>query len=148
MSLNDRAHFHRGMSPNGLRQFLAGTTEVEFQACGQDEERYRHIEGILKRFGYRKLGRADKGLVLRYLARTTGYSRQQLTGCEGKDEEAVSVGMRQDTLREARSGAGCRPVSAPWRQPRWFARNRYGDVGQRSCRTDESGAAATFYFQQ
>ena len=62
-----------------LRQFLAGTTEVEFQSCGQDEERYRHIEGILKRFGYRKLGRADKGLVLRYLERTTGYSRQQLT---------------------------------------------------------------------
>jgi len=61
-----------------LRQFLAGTTEVEFQACGRDEERYRHIEGILKRFGYRKLGRADKGLVLRYLERTTGYSRQQL----------------------------------------------------------------------
>jgi hypothetical protein len=58
-----------------LRQFLAGTTEVEFQSCGQDEERYRHFKGILKRFGYRKLGRADKGLVLRYLERTTGYSR-------------------------------------------------------------------------
>ena len=62
-----------------LREFLAGTTEVEFQPCGQDEERYRHIAGILSRFGYARLRRPDKGVILRYLERTTGYSRQQLT---------------------------------------------------------------------
>jgi hypothetical protein len=62
-----------------LREFLAATSEVEFQGCGQNDERYRHIEAVLKRFGYGRLGRADKGLVLRYLERTTGYSRQQLT---------------------------------------------------------------------
>ena len=50
-----------------LRGFIAATSEVEFQGCGQDEERYRHIEAVLKRFGYVWLGRADKGLVLRYL---------------------------------------------------------------------------------
>jgi hypothetical protein len=44
-----------------LREFLAATSEVEFQGCGQDEERYRHIEAVLKRFGYGRLGRADKG---------------------------------------------------------------------------------------
>jgi len=62
-----------------LREFLAATSEVEFQGCGQNDERYRHIEAVLKRFGYGRLARADKGLVLRYLERTTGYSRQQLT---------------------------------------------------------------------
>jgi transposase InsO family protein len=62
-----------------LREFLAGTTEVEFHGCGRDEERYGQIEAVLKRFGYARLGRADKGLMLRYLERTTGYSRQQLT---------------------------------------------------------------------
>ncbi len=62
-----------------LREFLAATSEVEFQGCGQDDERYRHIEAVLKRFGYGRLARAGKGLVLRYLERTTGYSRQQLT---------------------------------------------------------------------
>jgi len=61
-----------------LRQFLEGTTEVEFRGCGKDEDRYRHIEGVLRRFGYGRLKRADKGLVVRYLVRTTGYSRQQL----------------------------------------------------------------------
>ncbi len=62
-----------------LRQFLAGTTQVEFQAWGQDEARYRHIEEVLRRFRYRQLKKPDKDLVLRYLERTTGYSRQQLT---------------------------------------------------------------------
>jgi transposase InsO family protein len=61
-----------------LRQFIEGTTEVEFRRCGKDEDRYRHIEGLVRRFGYARLKRADKGLVVRYLMRTTGYSRPQL----------------------------------------------------------------------
>ncbi len=62
-----------------LREFLAATEEVDFQGCGQDEERYRHIEAVLRRFGYGSLKRAEKAVVLRYLERTTGYSRQQMT---------------------------------------------------------------------
>jgi hypothetical protein len=54
-----------------LRQFVEGTTEVEFRRCGKDEDRYRHIEGVLRRFRYGRLKRADKGLVVRYLMRTT-----------------------------------------------------------------------------
>lgn len=61
-----------------LRQFVEGTTEVEFRRWGKDEDRYRHIEGVLRRFRYARLKRADKGLVVRYLMRTTGYSRPQL----------------------------------------------------------------------
>jgi len=62
-----------------LRQFVEGTSEVEFRGCGQDEDRYRHIESVLRRFSYAALKRTDKGLVVRYLMRSTGYSRQQLT---------------------------------------------------------------------
>lgn len=62
-----------------LREFLAGTGEVEFRPWGNDEQRYRHIEEVLRRFAYARLKRRDKGVVLRYLERTTGYSRQQLT---------------------------------------------------------------------
>ena len=62
-----------------LREFLAATEAVEFQGCGQDEERYRHIEAVLRRFGYGSLKRTEKAVVLRYLERTTGYSRQQMT---------------------------------------------------------------------
>ena len=58
-----------------LRQFLDGTQEVEFRGGGKDQDRYRHIEGVLRRFGYARLKRQDKGLLVRYLMRTTGYSR-------------------------------------------------------------------------
>ena len=34
---------------------------------------------MLRRFGYRQLGRADKGVVLAYLQRLSGYSRAQVT---------------------------------------------------------------------
>ncbi len=61
-----------------LRQFLAGTADVLFQP-GQDDSRYAHIVDVLRRFQYARLKRPDKGLILRYLARTTGYSRQQIT---------------------------------------------------------------------
>ena len=43
------------------------------------DERYDFIARILRRFGYRRLPRADKGVVLRFLERVSGYSRQQLT---------------------------------------------------------------------
>ena len=62
-----------------LRAFLEGTLEVEFCPLSEDSQRYAFISALLKRFGYPRLGRADKGVVLRYLQRTTGYSRQQLT---------------------------------------------------------------------
>ena len=62
-----------------LRAFLAGTIEVEFSAAGRDDNRYRHIAEVLNQFGYKRLKKPDKGLILRYLERTTDYSRQQLT---------------------------------------------------------------------
>ncbi len=51
-----------------LRQFLEGTTEVEFRGCGEDEDRYRLIELVLRRFGYGTLKRPDKGLVMRAIS--------------------------------------------------------------------------------
>jgi transposase InsO family protein len=62
-----------------LRAFLDGSAGVAFQPAGDDRARYEHIAAVLRRFGYRGLGRADKGLVRRYLAHTTGYSRAQVT---------------------------------------------------------------------
>lgn len=62
-----------------LRSFLQGTLVMQFHPCGSTEDRYMLIQRTLKRFRYHNLWRADKGVVLRYLARMTGYSRQQLT---------------------------------------------------------------------
>ena len=42
-----------------------------------DEERYRWIGEVLRRFGYRILKRRERGLLLVYLQRLSGYSRAQ-----------------------------------------------------------------------
>ena len=62
-----------------VRAFLAGTLVVEFKALEQDAARYRYISEVLRRFGYQRLRRAERGLVLRYLRATSGFSRAQLT---------------------------------------------------------------------
>src|SRR6478672_9631845 len=60
-----------------VKAFLEGSTTVDFAVAAT--ERYAFITRTLQRFAYRGLGRADKGVVLRFLERVSGYSRQQLT---------------------------------------------------------------------
>jgi transposase InsO family protein len=60
-----------------LRAFLDGTVAVNFAVAAGD--RYDFVARTVQRFGYACLNRADKGVVLRFLARVSGYSRQQLT---------------------------------------------------------------------
>ena len=64
-----------------LKEFLNATPEVEFSVAvgGDDTERYAHISRVLKRFDYPRRGRCERGVVLAYLRRTSGYSRAQLT---------------------------------------------------------------------
>ena len=56
-----------------VRQVLAGTTALEFGCSQDDAERYAWIGSVLKRLGYRQLKRADRGAVLAYLQRLSGY---------------------------------------------------------------------------
>src|SRR5487761_2238263 len=60
-----------------LQAFLDGTMAVDFAVAA--EERYRFIGRTVRRFSYRRLRRAQKTVVLRFLERVSGYSRQQLT---------------------------------------------------------------------
>ena len=50
-----------------VRQVVAGTQALEFRAADDDEGRYGWIEQVLRRFGYRQLGRAERGSVLAYV---------------------------------------------------------------------------------
>jgi len=65
-----------------LRSFLEGTVAVGF-TVGADE-RHDFITRILRRFGYPRLRRAERGVVLRFLGRVSGYSRAQLTRLVGR----------------------------------------------------------------
>ena len=60
-----------------IKAFLDGTSGVVFRV--PKEERNQFIGRILKRFGYAPHGRVDKGVLLRYIERMTGLSRQQVT---------------------------------------------------------------------
>ena len=60
-----------------VRAVLDGATEIAFRV--PKAERYRFIERVLTRVGEASHGRVGKGVVLRYLERMTGLSRQQVT---------------------------------------------------------------------
>ncbi len=62
-----------------VEQFLAASAEVAFTAHGGDLERYAHISRVLKRFDYPRCSKHDRGVLLRYLQHTSGYSRAQVT---------------------------------------------------------------------
>lgn len=62
-----------------VRQVLAGTQALEFCAAQDDEGRYRWIDAVLWRLDYRMLRRAERGVVLAYVRRLSGYSRAQVT---------------------------------------------------------------------
>jgi hypothetical protein len=64
-----------------LQEFLDATPEVSFTGTvgDGDSQRYEHINRVLKRFEYRQCGKRERGVVLAYLRRTSGYSRTQIT---------------------------------------------------------------------
>lgn len=58
-----------------LKLFLDGTQSVAFMVPAAKNERHRQVEQVLIQFRYSLLGRADKGVVLRFLAKLSGYER-------------------------------------------------------------------------
>lgn len=100
MSLKEGAGFQREMSLKGyrigqnrrmiviletrrlrslahIRAFLEGTAPMDTHRCPRAVA-YAGMEEVLERFGYGRLGKADKGLVRRYLERLSGLSRAQV----------------------------------------------------------------------
>src|SRR5450756_2569090 len=61
-----------------VRSFMAGTDAVPF-AIQAHQDRHQWIALSLKQFGYKRLRRAERGLIVRFLCRVSGYSRAQLT---------------------------------------------------------------------
>jgi transposase InsO family protein len=61
-----------------VRQVVAGTQALEFRRAQDDEGRYAWIGSVLGRFEYARLKRAERGVMLRYLQRLSGYSLAQV----------------------------------------------------------------------
>ena len=62
-----------------IEQFLLASSQVEFTKFGDDATRYEHISRVLKRFDYPRCNKRQRGVLLRYLRHTSGYSRAQMT---------------------------------------------------------------------
>ena len=61
-----------------VRQVVAGTQAMEFRRAEDDEGRYAWISSVLRRFDYARLKRPQRGVMLVYLQRLSGYSRAQV----------------------------------------------------------------------
>jgi hypothetical protein len=81
-----------------LEDFLRASGSVAFTAAGDDGERYAHISRVLLRFDYTGRNKRERGIVLRYLQHTSGYSRAQMTRLvarwQGNRLAAVPLKMR------------------------------------------------------
>jgi len=80
-----------------LQAFLDGTMAVDFSVPTPD--RYSFIARTVCRFRYRRLKRVEKAVVLRFLERVSGYSRQQLTRLVKRGAERGSLRKRYHSSR-------------------------------------------------
>jgi hypothetical protein len=61
-----------------VRDVVSGLLALKLPTRQNDELRYRWIDTSLHALQYRQLARSDRGLVLNYLQRLSGYSRAQV----------------------------------------------------------------------
>jgi len=62
-----------------IEQFLAGTLEISVTKHDDEASLYQHITRVLKRFDFPRCSKYERGVLLKYLRFTTGYSRAQIT---------------------------------------------------------------------
>ena len=90
-----------------VQQFLVGTQLVAFQISDSDSyrslvlddkaSRYKWIQSTLIRFNYDRLKRLEKGILIRYMAKISGYSRRQLTRLIQQQRRVGRLVRRQRT---------------------------------------------------
>jgi len=80
-----------------LEDFLSGTQAVAFGVISDKDAGYRWIQGELIRFGYLTRSRQHKGVVIRYLMKVSGYSRQQITRLIGQYRATGRLQRQQRT---------------------------------------------------
>ena len=82
-----------------LEDFLAGTQPVTFSVLSTKDECYQWIQESLIKFEYLTLSKPHKGIIIRYLLKMSGYSRQQLTRLIQHYRQTGRVRRRQRTVQ-------------------------------------------------
>jgi transposase InsO family protein len=76
-----------------IQEFVTGCSAVSFKPIDKAES-YKWIGRTLKRFGYFKLYKKNKGLVRSYIKKVTGYSRAQLNRLIAQYRDKHWIGMK------------------------------------------------------
>ncbi len=74
-----------------IREFLAGTADATFSIPSDQATLHEFVAAVLKRCRYFQLGRKDRGVVIAYMRRLSGYTRQHLTKLIGQYRNAGSL---------------------------------------------------------
>ena len=86
-----------------VRLFVAGSAAVDFAGVDRGSM-YEFTKRTLVRFDYGRLGKADKGLLRRYLAKATGLSRAQVT-------RLIKQHAATGRIEDRRGGAPSKPFA-------------------------------------
>lgn len=82
-----------------LSMFLEASRPIAYSMCGNKHEYYKWIQNTLVKFQYLTLKKQGKGVVIRYLMKISGYSRQQLTRLIKQYCETGLIKAHQRTVR-------------------------------------------------
>jgi hypothetical protein len=78
-----------------LADFLSGSQLAAFSVLGGKDDCYRWILSVLVKFCYTTLPRRDKPVVIRYLRKISGYSRQQVARLIRQYRKSGNIKRRQ-----------------------------------------------------
>ena len=82
-----------------LSAFLEGTQRVAFEVASDKDSRYQWIQRTLVKFRYKSLHKPDKGVLIQYLVKVSGYSRQQITHLVKQYRDTGRLVRRQRTVK-------------------------------------------------
>ena len=114
-----RLDTHRLQTLDQVREFLDGSEQVDLQPQTRADA-YAFVAKTVRRFDYALRGRADKGLLRRFLAKAAGLSRAQSHACcsntEPRERSPTAAAPRADRsapLLQRRHWAAGRARRAP-----------------------------------
>ncbi len=103
-----------------LKAFLDGSQAIAFAVASNKDERYQFVEKILKRFNYHQLKRQDKGIVILFLQKVSGYSRQQITRMIRRYAEQGKLKRYHKTTNGFEVVYTKKDIKLLARYPQWF----------------------------
>ncbi len=77
-----------------LENFLHGSQYLAYSVPGNKGERYKLIEKLLVRFRYRSSDKKEKGILIRFLMKLSGYSRAQVVRLIGQYRKTGRIAYR------------------------------------------------------